>query len=307
MRARARLAALAATLVLLPAATAGQAGAQATLSDPPEFGGSTTSTGTTSTAPSTGTTSTDPSTATTPTTTTPAITAAQAGDGLLLSAADRVELANTLAEATTESGVCFGYSLNLSNFDTSTPASGTETLSNAGPDRTPASGSCPKGTVVLRAYVTYTSSSSESEDSASYSVSSTGAPGVSFDAEAELKDLTGVDEQDLLGDDDDLALRNLVAALPLLVDGATPAELAAPAAKAPNGDRLTGSPGGDWVRAHGVGIAIAFAVLVLGGVLLAGGLIGRRQAGQPRRPTGRRRPTSSGSGSDGPSSSTTTT
>ncbi|CAB4906875.1 unannotated protein [freshwater metagenome] len=302
MRARARLAALAATLVLLPAATAGHAGAQATLSDPPEFGGSGTTTGTTSTAPST--TSTDPSTATTPTTTTPAITAAQAGDGVLLSAEDRVELATTLAEATTETGTCFVYVVSLANYS---GASRQETLSNAGPDKAPTTGSCPKGIVALRVNLTYTSSSSESEDSASYSVTSSGAPGVSFDAEAELKDLTGVDEKDLLGDDDDLALRNLAAALPLLVDGATPAELAAPAAKAPNGDRLTGSPGGDWARAHGVGIAIAFAVLVLGGVLLAVGLLSRRQADRPRRPGGRRRPTSAGSGSDGPSSSTTTT
>ncbi|MDO9409435.1 hypothetical protein [Patulibacter sp.] len=300
MSVRRRTAVLAATLALLPTVGIGQAGAQSTLSDPPEFGRTTT----TSAAPptTTGTTSTAPTT-TQPTITRPEITAAEAGDGILLSAEDRVELANTLAEATSESGVCFGYQVDLGGTGASDRS---ETLSGGGPDKTPAPSTCPKGSVMLRVGLTYTSSSSESEDSASYSVSST-APGTPSNPTAALKDLTGVGDDQLLGDDDDLALRNLAAALPLLLDDAEPAELAAPAAKAPNGDRLTGSPGGDWIRAHGIGIGIAFALLVLAGVLVVGGLIGRRQAGQPKRPSRRTRPSSSGSGSDGPSSSTTTT
>lgn len=229
----------------------------------------------------------------TATSTVPEITAEQAGPGILLDAADRVELASTLAEATEESDVCFGYVLRLGG---SGASDRDETLTNAGPDRQPTG--CSKGSVVLQVNLTYTSESSESEDSAGFGVVTDVAGLTSSQATQRLKDLTGVDDGDLLGDKDDLALRNLTAALPLMLDGATPAELAAPAAQAPNGDRLTGSPGSDWLREHGLGIAIAFLLLFVAVGLVVGGLLGRRSTRPDRR---------SGPPADGPSAPTTTT
>lgn len=236
------------------------------------------------------------------TTTAPEITADQVGDGVLLEAADRVELAQSLADATEETGVCFGYDLSLSDFGGS--GSGDEVLSSAGPGvsavdaaaRDPAL--CPKGTLELSARITYTSSSSESEDYATYNLRSTLDGLQSFEAERQLTDLTGISEKGLLGDDDDLVLRNATAALPLLVGGSPPAA-AATGSTAPNGDGLTGSPGSDWMRAHGLGVLVAIGLLLLALALVFGGLTGRRQAGQPKRP-GRR-------GSGGSSSTTTPT
>jgi hypothetical protein len=287
--ARRLLAALAATVVLGPAVAAAPAAAQSTTETLP--GATVTIPGAGTTTPSTTTSPGSATTATTPTTTTPEITAAQAGDGVLIAAEDRVELASSLAEATSESGICFGYEVSLGG---SGASDRDETLSNAGPDRAPEPGQCPKGSLVLVVNLTYTSSSSESEDSASFRVESDVAGLSGSQATQRIKDVSGIDDDDLLGDDDDLALRNAAAALPLIVDGAEPAELAASTTdKAPNGDRLTGSPGGDWVRAHGVGIGIAVLLLVLGIVLVLGGRAGRRKAG-PTPPTPPSRPTGSG-------------
>lgn len=255
-------------------------------------------------APSAAQSGSSGSTATTPSTSTqPELTADQVSKGILLEAPDRVELAQALAEATEESGVCFGYEVQLGG--------NTEVLSNAGPDQSPNPGTdCPKGGIELNVSIIYTSESSESNDSASFRVE-TDVPGLTSSAALRrLKDLTGVDEDDFLGDKDDLALRNATAALPLLLDGATPAELpaASTTASAPNGDRLTNSPSSDWIRAHGLGIGIAFAVLVLALILLIGGLVARRQSGQPKRPS-RTPPASTGPSNPpaGPSSTSTTT
>jgi hypothetical protein len=246
-------------------------------------------------------TSTAPSTSTGTTT---EITADQAGPGILLDAGDRVELASSLAEAAEDSGVCFGYVASLGG---SGAADRAETLSNAGPGRAPNVADCPKGSLILQVRLTYTSSSSESDDSASFSVVSD-VPGLSSSvATQRLKDLSGVDDGDLLGNDDDHALRNATAALPLVLDDATPAELPASTGTAPNGDHLTGSPGSDWVRAHGVGIAVAVLLLVLAVVLVLGGLAARRRTDGPRRPRRGRRSAGTGSGPDAPTSPSTTT
>lgn len=251
------------------------------------------------------TTGTSPGSATTPGaagSTVPEITAEQAGPGILIDAADRVELASTLAEATEESGVCFGYVVRLGGSGASDRE---ETLSNAGPDRQPTS--CQGGTVLLQVSLTYTSESSESEDSASYSIA-TDVPGLTSSlATKRVKDLSDVDDDDLLGDKDDLALRNLTAALPLILDGAEPAELAAPAAQAPNGDRLTGSPGSDWMRENGLGIGVAFVLLIVAVGLVVGGVLGRRKARGPRGPKPPSRPNPSLPRDDSPPSPSTTT
>lgn len=236
-----------------------------------------------------------------PTTAAPEVTAEQVGDGVLLEAADRVELAQSLADATEETGVCFGYDVSLYDLDGGN--TGDENLSSAGPGVSVADAAardpalCPKGTLELVVDVTYTSSSSESEDSAGFSPRSTVDGLLTSTARRDLVDLTGISDDGLLGDDDDLVVRNATAALPLLVAGTAPA-VAATGTAAPNGDRLTGSPGSDWVRAHGLGIAVAVGLLLLALALVFGGITGRRQSGQPKRP-GRRGP--------GGSSSTTTT
>ena len=219
------------------------------------------------------------------TATTPQITAEQAGRGLLLDAPDRVELAQSLADATSETGVCFGYELRVSGSGTT---GGDESLSSGGPnvavDEMPAA-SCPRGRLRLEVSLRYTSESSESEDSASYYVIASGLDGAQrAGSTAALKDLTGVDDGALLGDQDDLALRNLTAALPLLLGDAAPAEEAQPAAAAPNGDRLTGSPGGDWMREKGVTVVVAAVILVIAVLVAWAGWRARRHYGDGASP-----------------------
>ncbi|WP_026910841.1 hypothetical protein [Patulibacter minatonensis] len=251
------------------AATAGPAAAQSTTAPTTQLPGS----GATTSPSSTTTLPVDP---TAPTSTQPVLTAEQAGPGILLDAADRVELAQTLAEATDDTDVCFGYQVSLSG---SGAADRDEVLSNDGPDQRPGGPSCAKGYVVVNVSLNYTSSSSESEDSAGWSVV-TDVPGLTgSEATKRLEGLTGVSDGDLLGNDDDLALRNLTAALPLVLDGAEPAEetAVAPTGAAPNDDRLTGSPGSDWIRAHGVGIAIAVGLLLVALFLLVRGFLGTRK------------------------------
>lgn len=220
-----------------------------------------------------------------PTTTQPEITAAQAGPGVLLDAADRVELAQSLAEATEESEICFGYVAQLDNAG----AVSQDVVSSAGPNVRAATGpSCPKGAVELQVRLEYSCSSCESSDEASWSVVSNVAGVPPSTIKRRLEDLTGLGGGDLLGDKDDQALRNAAAALPLAVDGAV-VEPAAPSADsaAPNGDRLTGSPGSDWLRENwlrvGIGVVlllIALPFLLVGiGLLVARRRRARRAAG----------------------------
>ncbi|WP_320672791.1 hypothetical protein [Patulibacter defluvii] len=196
---------------------------------------------------------------TTGTPTAPEITPEQAGDGVLMAAADRVELASSLAEATSETGVCFGYVVQLS--DSGVPKQ--DAVSSAGPNQRVAAGpECSKGAIELQVSITYTCGSCESEDSAAWSVVST-VPGLSSSTvRSRLEDLSSLSSGDLLGDDDDKALRNATAALPLTLDQAVPAEPAT-AQAAPGGDHLTGKPGSDWLRANGIGFAISLVVLLV--------------------------------------------
>lgn len=230
--------------------------------------------------------------------TAPAVAAGAARPGAIVGPEDRTEIAQSLAEATEESGVCFGYVLTLSGETLGGP--GAEQASNGGPDAAPGVGaSCPKGVVSARIFVRYTSESSESEDSANVGVTST-VPGLSSaTARRRLDDLGLLDEGALLGDDDDRAVRNIAVALPLTLNTAVPAEEAAPAATAPNGDRLTGSPGSDWVRAHLVQTLVGAVLLVGAVVAIAVGWLGRKATG-PRRP-GRDGPSSPTPSSDTPS------
>jgi hypothetical protein len=232
------------------------------------------------------------------TSTAPASPTTAAGPGAVVDGVDRTEIAQSLAEATTDTGVCFGYTLRLLG-DVSGGTT-TEQVSNSGPDTEPGVGaSCPKGSVVARFTLIYTSESSESEDSASIAIDSTVPDLPSYVVRQRLQDLDLLDEGALLGDEDDVAVRNLAVALPLTLNDAVPAEDAAPAAAtAPNGDRLTGSPGDDWMRAHLVTVLVGTVLLVGALIAIAIGWLGRRATG-PRRP-GRNDPPSPLSSTDSP-------
>jgi hypothetical protein len=228
---------------------------------------------------------------TTPTTAQPEVTAAQAGAGVLLSAEDRVELAQALAEATEESEICFGYLARLNDAG----AVRQDAVSSLGPNQrvTTNDPRCPKGGVELQVDVEYTCGSCESDDRASWGVVSNVGGVSSSTIRQRLEALTGLGKGDLLGDKDDQALRNATAALPLAVSGATvePAE-PSNAAAAPNGDRVTGSPGSDWVRENGLMTGIGALLLLVGlGLLVAWWIstagkrrIARLRGDEPHRP-----------------------
>lgn len=180
------------------------------------------------------------------------------------------DIRSALDEATAVQGVCYGVRLRVDDADTGTYSGSYEVLSAA------PSAAC-RGAVVLEAYLSYTSSYSELEDSASWTVSSTlpggptatdlGALGLSADA---LLD-DGRSEQ---------ALLNAALALPALtaekVAGVVPlvlveSTLAPPAEAAP-----TGTPGSDRVRQHLMPLVL-LALLLAGSVVAAGyALVGRR-------------------------------
>lgn len=175
-----------------------------------------------------------------------------------LDASDATALTELLAEATEVQGVCYGWTLRLS--DSSGGPSGRDAGSDQGVGRPPSEVGCARY-VELQAYVTWTSNSSDTEDSSSFSVHSEGVadpPTV-----ADLRDV-GVGEGDLKNDDGDVALYRAVAALPRLVAdrGGAPSLELEPAAADPLTDAgPTGSLGPDWLREHR-------GMLVLGSILL---------------------------------------
>ncbi len=196
-----------------------------------------------------------------------------AGAGLLLLAAPGTasadvifdpagadELATVLAEATTDQNVCYGWDVQVSD---AVAGQDSSIGSNFGAGQPVTSGTC-RDSVELKVYITYTSESSESEDSASYDVSSTpGGPTRDDLAALEL------DTDGLTGENPDVVIGKMVVALPLLAadKGLAPAIEAAPqTGAAPADAKLTDNPGSDWWRNNG-------GMLLWGvGFLLAGGI-----------------------------------
>jgi len=187
---------------------------------------------------------------------------ATAAAGPLLADGDAAELAQTLAEATEEQGICYGWSVYVS--DQSGGETGTDTGSNFGPGVPVGTGSCPKGALVLDGAVTFTCNSCESEDSSSFGLNSTVPNGPKLD---DLEDL-GFNGGQLKNDNGDAALASMVGALPLLVSskGLAPA-LAADTSTVPQkpaADKPTNSPAiPDWLRESW--LALAAFILVIGG------------------------------------------
>ncbi|MGB3437201.1 MAG: hypothetical protein WBA97_00500 [Actinophytocola sp.] len=174
--------------------------------------------------------------------------------------ADADDLAATLAEATAAQDVCYGWHVKVSD-----PISGpAESVgSDLGAGKPVDTVSCSKY-VILDVSITYTSESSESEDSASYGVSSSsGGPSTS-----DLDDL-GLDWDGLTGEDPDVVIGNAVAALPLLAADkgmGEPIEAAPATGDAPADASLTDDPGSDFWRNSGGLILWAVGLLLAAGV-----------------------------------------
>lgn len=191
--------------------------------------------------------------------------AAPAGALPVLAEADATELAQALAEATEDQDVCYGWDVTV--YDYGGSGDGSDQGSSLGvgkpADAVANAAECARW-VIFEATLVYTSASSESEDSASFSVRSNvvGAP-----TSADLRD-NGVTEGALLGNDDDQTVANATLLLPALMAEkglAAPISLEANTQALPAGDKATGTPGSDWLRKYGP--AVAFAALVFAGGL----------------------------------------
>jgi len=197
-----------------------------------------------------------------------------------LAADDAVALADALAEATEEQDVCYGWNVVINSQQYETPPEALAALgtpspaptmldrsaghmgSNAGPGIRVQDLGCERW-VEFSARLVYTGEYSESEDSASYEVNSNFT-----NFSADDRSLLGVDEQALLGDNDDTAVYTATSALPLIVadKGLAPHITAEPnATPLPAADRPTGSPGSDVLRSDPFLLAF-LALLAVGGL-----------------------------------------
>jgi hypothetical protein len=184
----------------------------------------------------------------------------------VLDAEGDADLAAALAEATQVQGVCYGYELDVLDYDTG-QWNGRYTTSNVGPGQPVDDGdACPAGGVVLQAQITYTSSFSDAEDSASWMLAST-LPGLTIEDVERL----GLSSGDLLDDSrSETVLLNAVQALPRLATeqaGVPPVVLEPNTAALPPDARPTGTPGSDWLRENGLLLGLC-VLLVLAGLAL---------------------------------------
>jgi hypothetical protein len=178
--------------------------------------------------------------------------------------ADADELANVLAEAAEGQDVCYGWDITVSDNASFSDGESRGSNDGAGTPVDTTSAKC-ADYVVFRATITYTSESSESEDSASYSVDSS-SPDVTTE---DLDSLELISDEGLVGDNADVDVAKAVAALPQLAADAGIAQPieATPAAEGEAGDaQLTDDPGSDFWRQTGM-------VLVWGGLLMVAGVV----------------------------------
>ena len=183
------------------------------------------------------------------------------GARALLAEGDAIELANKLAEATAEQGVCYGWVVTVNDQDRGVSF---DRGSSLGPAVSPADPACTPA-VVFVADLLYTSELSEASDRATIRVEST-LPGVTLTGD----DFGpfGVNGRALLGENDDVALVNAVAALPLLVAEAglaPPVQPEQTTGTIPSVDRPTGGGTSDRLRTYG-------SLYFLAGTLIVGGI-----------------------------------
>lgn len=202
----------------------------------------------------------------------------------ILAEPDAAELAQVLADAEGVQGVCYGWGVTVE--DPTGEFAGEELGSSRdGPGSIASLGACERY-VLLTGRVTYTSETSEFEDSADVNVETNLEPPVGADALERL----GLGAERLLEESDDENLTSMVEALPLLVaeTGAAPFVPFEPrTTPLPPEERPTGTPGSDWLRTYWP----ALVLMVLGGLLAAGLLVAlvlhllrRRRAARPPRP-----------------------
>lgn len=193
-----------------------------------------------------------------------ALVAAPSASAQLLEEADAAELAQSLADAFEDQGVCYGWRVEVND---ETASDFVDVGSSFGPGKALAEGPepCTKS-VVLVGRVFYTSETSEAEDSAFYAIESnlTKPPTVE-----ELEDL-GHGADGLLGEQDDEALFNAVGALPLLVADHGEAKPVGfePGSNLPpeQAGKPTGNQGNDFLRENWAPLIICL-LLVFGGAI----------------------------------------
>lgn len=181
--------------------------------------------------------------------------------------ADAEELAATLAEAYQAQGVCYGWEIAVDNVGVPENSVGSNFGAGVSALGATEGGAC-KATVVLHADVLWTSETSEQEDTASYSLSSTDQRGPTRD---DLDDLDVISNDALVSETVDVDVYKAVAALPLLAADAGVAEpiQATPAADVPPGDaQATNSPGSDFWRGSGM-LILWGSLILLAGVAFA--------------------------------------
>jgi len=175
--------------------------------------------------------------------------------GTILEPADETELAQALADAQEDQDVCYGWNVSING------VASDQGSSVDGPGKPPLNVGCERFATFL-ADLTYTCDSCEGEDSGSISIDSNlpKPPTVS-----DLEDL-GYSANDLLGDRDDLALIDMVGALPLLAAqrGNAPYVEYAPATGVPPKDGPTNSPGSDLLRDRWFGLVLFVGLMLFG-------------------------------------------
>ena len=178
----------------------------------------------------------------------------------VLESSDAAELAQALADATEDQDVCYGWKVEIADYGGAND--GIDEGSSLGVGPTAITSQCARW-VIFVADIVYTSSLSEAEDQASFSVQSNvpGAPTSSDLIE------NGIRQSGLLGDNDDQVVAEATLLLPALMAEkglAEPIRLEPNTQALPAGDKATGTPGSDWLRQYGAVLAVAVIILVGG-------------------------------------------
>ena len=205
---------------------------------------------------------------------------------VLFDQADADELAATLDEAYQVQRVCYGWKVTIDNVGVTDESVGSNFGAGVSLDEQNEA-SCDEA-VEFTARITWTSESSESEDSGSYSVNS--YPEYKPDT-SDLDSLELISVDGLIGDNGDVEVYKAVSALPLLAADAGLADpieaTPAPPDQAGDDAQPTNSPGSDFWRNNGMMILWGSVILLAGGVF-AWWVIrtDRRRVPLGRRPTG---------------------
>jgi len=187
----------------------------------------------------------------------------------MLDAADAVELAQALAEVGTDQGVCYEWRVTIRG----SGSTGDEIGSSQNPDgaiNDPAA--CTRGTATFTADINYTCGSCEAEDSVrSRRLDLSGDIAGAFTL-SDVDRVAGTDGNDLLGNDDDLVLRNTMMAIAQLTNDSgrvTRSAFEPSTSGAATSDRPDTLRRSDWLR---INTPVIATVIVL--VLIAAFLVG---------------------------------